>query len=110
MTVSQDPREKGIARESQSKEKAFKVLEVMYLSRLSDDKMFKLIRQNKGGTFHLSVLGHEMVGAVCSVGLISASDWGLPYYRDRAFAIGIGCSLTDLFAALLARDIPHHSG
>ncbi len=93
-----------------SKEKALKVLEVMYLTRLADDKMYKMIRQNKGGTFHLSVLGHEMVGAVCALGLTSKVDWGLPYYRDRAFAVGIGCTLTDLFAALLARDIPHHSG
>lgn len=93
-----------------SKEKALKVLEVMYLTRLADDKMYKLVRQNKGGTFHLSVLGHEMVGAVCGLGLTSKVDWGLPYYRDRAFAIGIGCSLVDLFGALLARDIPHHSG
>ena len=92
------------------KEKSLQVLEVMYLTRLADDKMYKLVRQNKGGTFHLSVLGHEMIGAVCSLGLTSKVDWGLPYYRDRAFAIGIGCSLVDLFAALLARDIPHHSG
>jgi TPP-dependent pyruvate/acetoin dehydrogenase alpha subunit len=49
-----------------SKEKALKVLEVMYLTRLTDEKMSKLVRQNKGGTFHLSVLGHEMVGATCA--------------------------------------------
>ena len=72
------------------KENALKTLEVMYLTRLADDKMSKLIRQNKGGSFHLSVLGHEMVGAVCSLGLTANVDWGLPYYRDRAFAIGIG--------------------
>ena len=93
-----------------SKEKALKVLEVMYLTRLTDDKMYKLVRQNKGGTFHLSVLGHEMVGAICALGLTSTVDWGLPYYRDRAFAIGIGCSLVELFGALLARNIEHHSG
>lgn len=93
-----------------SKEKALKTLEVMYLTRMADEKMSKLVRQNKGGTFHLSVIGHEMVGAVCSLGMISGRDWGLPYYRDRAFAIGIGCSLFDLFGSFLARDVPHHSG
>ncbi len=92
------------------RKKAYKTLEAMYLTRFADEKMSKLIRQNKGGTFHLSVLGHEMVGVVCGLGLVQGKDWGLPYYRDRAFAIGLGCSLTDLFAALLARDIPHHSG
>lgn len=93
-----------------SQEKALKTLEVMYLARFSDDKMSKLVRQNKGGTFHLSILGHEMIGAVCSLNLIAGTDWSLPYYRDRSFAIGIGCSLVELFGALLSRDIPHHSG
>ncbi len=93
-----------------SKEKALKTLEVMYLTRLADEKMSKLVRQNKGGTFHLSVIGHEMVGAVCAVEMIPGRDWALPYYRDRAFAIGIGCGLSDLLGSFLARDVPHHSG
>ncbi len=93
-----------------AKEMCLKVLEAMYATRFADDKMSKLVRQNKGGTFHLSVLGHEMIGAVSALSLIPGKDWGLPYYRDRAFAIGIGCSLTDLFATFLARDVPHHSG
>ena len=42
--------------------------------------------------------------------LIPGKDWGLPYYRDRAFAIGLGCSLTDLLGAFLAREVAHHSG
>lgn len=93
-----------------SKEKALAVLKVMYLTRLADEKMSKLVRQNKGGTFHLSVIGHEMVGAVCGVGMISGRDWALPYYRDRAVAIGLQCGLVDLFGSFLARDVPHHSG
>ncbi len=92
------------------KEKCLKVLEAMYWTRFADEKMQKLIRQNKGGTFHLSVIGHEMVGAVCALSLIPGKDWGLPYYRDRAFAIGLGCSLRDLIGACLARAVPHHSG
>ncbi|MBP9842192.1 MAG: MFS transporter [Simkaniaceae bacterium] len=87
-----------------------KVLEVMLQARLSDDKMMKLVRQNKGGTFHLSVLGHEMVGAVAALSLIPGKDWAFPYYRDRTFAIGLGCPLKELFGAFLAREVPHHSG
>jgi 2-oxoisovalerate dehydrogenase E1 component len=87
-----------------------KALEVMYLTRLMDDKMSKLVRQNKGGTFHLGVSGHEMVGAVCALSLIPGKDWGLPYYRDRAFALGLGCSLKDVLGAFLCRSVPHHSG
>lgn len=93
-----------------SKEKALKTLETIYLTRFADDKMSKLVRQNKGGTFHLSVIGHEMVGAACAAGMIPRRDWALPYYRDRAMAIGLGCPLVDLFGSFLARQVPHHSG
>jgi 2-oxoisovalerate dehydrogenase E1 component len=93
-----------------SKERLLRALEAMHHTRLMDDKMSKLVRQNKGGTFHLSVSGHEMIGVLSALALIPGTDWGLPYYRDRAFAIGLGCSLTDIIAAFLARDIPNHSG
>jgi 2-oxoisovalerate dehydrogenase E1 component len=89
---------------------ALKTLETMYLTRFMDDKCFKLSRQNKGGTFQLSVAGHELIGTLSALHLIPGKDWGLPYYRDRAFAIGLGSSLTDLLGAFLAREVPHHSG
>ncbi|HSX04799.1 MAG TPA: thiamine pyrophosphate-dependent enzyme [Rhabdochlamydiaceae bacterium] len=87
-----------------------KALEKIYLTRFMDDKMSKLVRQNKGGTFHLSPAGHEMIGVLSALALTPEKDWGLPYYRDRAFAIGLGCDLTELLAAFLARELPHHSG
>lgn len=90
--------------------KALKTLEVMHLTRFTDDKMGKLVRQNKGGTFHLGVSGHEMIGAIAALSLTPGKDWALPYYRDRAFAIGLGCTLEDIIAAFLARDITNHSG
>lgn len=89
---------------------ALKALEVMVLTRFMDEKCFKLSRQNKGGTFQLSVAGHELVGALSALSLTPGKDWGLPYYRDRAFAIGLGSSITDLLGAFLGRDVPHHSG
>lgn len=93
-----------------SKDKAMQTLKAMYLTRFADEKMSKLVRQNKGGTFHLSVTGHEMVGAICTTFMTPGRDWALPYYRDRAAAIGLGCPLVDLFGAFLARDVEHHSG
>lgn len=93
-----------------SKEKCLKVLEAVYQSRFVDEKMQKLVRQNKGGTFHLCGHGHELIGVTCAHGLTPGKDWGLPYYRDRAFAIGIGCNLDEIFGAFLAREVPHHSG
>lgn len=91
-------------------ENHLQVLEAMYLTRFADEKMQKLIRQNKGGTFHLCVNGHEMVGAICGLALTRGKDWGLPYYRDRAFAIGLGCTVKEIIGACLARAVPHHSG
>lgn len=102
--------EKLLTSDLYSREQVLRVLEVLHLTRFMDDKMGKLVRQNKGATFHLSVLGHELIGAVSALSLLPGVDWGFPYYRDRAFAIGLGCSLVDIFASFLARDIENHSG
>ncbi|MCB1116111.1 MAG: MFS transporter, partial [Chlamydiia bacterium] len=92
------------------KQKCLKTLEGVYRARLTDEKMQKLVRQNKGGTFHLYTHGHELIGVMCGLALTQGKDWGLPYYRDRAFAIGLGCPLDEIFGAFLAREVPHHSG
>ncbi len=91
-------------------EHALKTLECMYLVRYTDEKMSKLVRQNKGGTFHLPVMGHEMIGVLSALALKPGVDWGFPYYRDRSFAVGLGCSLEELFGVFLAREAPNHSG
>lgn len=96
--------------ETVEKQKCLKTLEGVYRARLTDEKMGKLARQNKGGTFHLYTGGHELIGVMCGQALTGGKDWGLPYYRDRAFAIGLGCDLSELFGAFLAREVPHHSG
>lgn len=93
-----------------NKETCLNVLKDMLLSRMTDDKMAKLVRQNKGATFQLSAAGHELVGVVAAKHLIKGKDWGLPYYRDQPFAIGLGADLTEIFGAFLAREVPHHSG
>lgn len=93
-----------------NKEFCTSVLKAMYLARFSDEKMSKLVRQNKGGTFYMPSSGHELIGTVSALCLTSGKDWGLPYYRDRAFAIGLGCDLKDLFGVFLARKVDHHSG
>lgn len=90
--------------------KTLKALRSVMLARATDDKMTKLVRQNKGGNFHLCANGHELVGVVLAQSLIQGKDWGLPYYRDRAFAIGLGCELDQIFGAFLAREVEHHSG
>jgi 2-oxoisovalerate dehydrogenase E1 component len=93
-----------------AKVECIETLKVMYTSRIMDDKMSILVRQNKGGTFHMNALGHELVGAVAALSLTPGKDWGLPYYRDRAFALGLGCTILELLTAFLAREGEHHSG
>lgn len=95
---------------SSSNKRKLQVLEGIYRARFMDEKMQKLVRQNKGGTFHLYTQGHELIGVMCGQALTAGKDWGFPYYRDRAFAIGLGCDLSELFGAFLAREVPHHSG
>ncbi len=89
---------------------ALLTLKNLLICRSVEEKMQKLVRQNKGGTFHLSVLGHELIGVVSALAMKPGCDWALPYYRDRCFALAWGCGLKDLFATLLARESPHHSG
>jgi 2-oxoisovalerate dehydrogenase E1 component len=89
---------------------ALRTLEVMHYARMIDDKMGKLVRQNKGATFQLSVSGHEMIGALSALALTPEVDWAFPYYRDRSFALGLGCTPEEILTAFLARDCPHHSG
>ena len=71
---------------------ALQAFEKMLLTRLVDEKMGKLVRQNKGGTFHLGSEGHEMIGVLSAMSLKPGVDWAFPYYRDRAFAVGLGAS------------------
>ena len=96
--------------ELHEKKRCTLALKGMVQARLMDEKMQKLVRQNKGGTFHLYTQGHEMIGVLSGQALTAGKDWGLPYYRDRAFAIGLGCDLSEMFGAFLAREVPHHSG
>lgn len=92
-----------------SKQKCLEVLKLLYVSRFTDEKMNKLVKQNKGTTFFLSHNGHELIGILSALSLQPKKDWSFPYYRDRAFVIAAGASLVDLFASFLARDSNHHS-
>jgi len=86
-----------------------KALEVMLTSRLVDDKMAKLVKQNLGGTFQLSAAGHELIGAVCGAHLRVGSDWACPYYRDQPLTLAMGSTLREAFAVFLGRESKHHS-
>ncbi|MCH9609389.1 MAG: 1-deoxy-D-xylulose-5-phosphate synthase [Chlamydiales bacterium] len=93
-----------------SSKRALEAFEKMVLARFTDEKMHKLVKQNKGGTFQLAASGHEMIGAVCALALESGKDWSCPYYRDQPFAIALGSDLTELFGVFLGRATKNHSG
>lgn len=83
--------------------KALKALEICYVTRFLDEKLASLGKQNKGGTFHMSPQGHELVGAVAALELMAKKDWSFPYYRDQAFPIGLGCDPLDIIGVFLGR-------
>ncbi|MBS0622420.1 MAG: MFS transporter [Verrucomicrobia bacterium] len=85
------------------------IFKTLVTSRLVDEKMSKLVKQNKGGTFQLSAAGHELIGAVCAQKMRPGVDWACPYYRDQAMAIGWGCDLVEQFGVFLGRVTLHHS-
>ncbi len=99
----------NVLREALLKGKALKALEICWLTRAADEKLAALSKQNKGGTFHMSAKGHELVGAVASLGLRPGEDWSLPYYRDQAFPLGLGCDLTEIIATFLGRESARQS-
>ncbi len=91
-------------------ERLLKIYSLMWVSRFTDEKMAKLVKQNKGGTFQLSCAGHELVGVVAAQELIAGKDWSLPYYRDQPFALSMGCDLAEIFGVFLGRAVKNHSG
>lgn len=93
----------------QNRSLCLQILHQLYITRSVDQKMRKLAKQNKGGTFHLCMDGHELVGIIAAFSLISKTDWAFPYYRDRAFVIGLGANLVDLFASFLGKQSINHS-
>jgi len=92
-----------------SKQKCFDILKHLYINRFADEKMSKLVKQNKGTTFFMSNQGHELIGILAAKHLTPKKDWAFPYYRDRAFVIALGSPLIDIFASFLARNSDHHS-
>jgi 2-oxoisovalerate dehydrogenase E1 component len=102
--------QKNILHLSAAEKLKFEVYRKMLISRFTDEKMAKLVKQNKGGTFQLSAAGHELVGVLSAALLTSGKDWSLPYYRDQPFAIGLGCDLAEIFGVFLGRSTKNHSG
>ena len=83
------------------KKRSINILKTIYKARFIDQKMEKLVRQNYGTSFFLSCQGHEIIGAFFSNFTDKKNTYSFPYYRDRAFVLGMDSSIIDIFAAFL---------
>lgn len=75
-------------------------LRLMMVSREGDRREGILLRQSKGW-FQVSGMGHECLGAICS--LLNKDDWLYPYYRDRGMMLARGMTTQDLALAYFAK-------
>ncbi len=75
-------------------------LRMMMVSREGDRREGILLRQSKGW-FQVSGMGHECLGAICS--LLNEDDWLYPYYRDRGLMMARGMTVQELALAYFAK-------
>lgn len=74
----------------------------MLLSRKLDDKMLTLLKQGRG-FFHIGASGHEAVQMATTQNLVTGKDWGMPYYRDMTYALGMGMTARQMLSAHLSK-------
>lgn len=74
----------------------------MCLSRRLDEKMLTLLKQGKG-FFHIGASGHEAIQLAMAAAMTQEKDWGLPYYRDMSFCLGMGMTSREMLSAHLSR-------
>ncbi len=84
------------------KDQLMEILRNMMLSRRLDDKMLTLLKQGRG-FFHIGASGHEAIQLAVSSNFEPRKDWGMLYYRDMAYSLGIGMTARELLSAHLSK-------
>ncbi|MGE5481171.1 MAG: thiamine pyrophosphate-dependent enzyme [Chloroflexota bacterium] len=79
-----------------AKEDLVYALKNMMKARYTDEKHLMLVKQGKS-FFHIGGSGHEATQTAIAMNLTRKKDWGWTYYRDLAFAYGMGFSPRDYF-------------
>ncbi len=93
-----------------SDEALLEIYRMMLLSRRLDERAWALHRQGRV-QFHVSAMGHEATQVGAAFAINRGVDYVVPYYRDLAMAIALGCSPTDFMLGLFARrDDPWSGG
>ena len=81
----------------------------MVLSRKLDEKMMIMIRQGKA-FFLTACAGHESAQLAAASVMQPGKDWAYTYYRDSAFALGLGTTSRDHLLSFLSRKNDPDSG
>ena len=75
---------------------------LMLTSRRLDEKMLNLLKQGRG-FFHIGGAGHECIQLAVAENMEKGKDWSMTYYRDMAYALGMGMTPRQLLSAHLSK-------